>query len=139
MNLSNLFKPSLPIAALRMMMGVIFFLHAGARIYEDSFYGFGMFLENKGFPLGIYLAYTVTAFELVGGIAMFLRYFVRVFCIGETIILITGIFLVHLQNGWFVVGMTLGGIEYSVVLITILFAVFIAETRVRMMEKKMGQ
>lgn len=139
MNLSNLFKPSLPIAALRMMAGVIFFLHAGARIVQDSFEGFGFFLENKGFPFGIFLAYAVTAFEFLGGIAVFMRYFVRVFCIGETIILITGIFLVHIPNGWFVVGMTLGGMEYSVVLITILFAVFIAETRVKMMEKRMGQ
>jgi putative oxidoreductase len=139
MNLSNLFKPGLPIAALRMMTGIVFFLHAGARIVENSFSDFGSFLDNKGFPLGIYLAYAVTAFELVGSTAMFLRYFVRLFCVGEIIILITGIFLVHIQNGWFVVGMTLGGVEYSVVLITILFALFISETKERLMRRKMNQ
>lgn len=136
MNLSNLFKPSLPIAALRMMTGVVFFLHAAARIVQNSFADFGDFLNDKGFVLGLYLAYAITAFELVGSVAMFLRYFVKWFCIGETVILITGIFLVHLQNGWFVVGMSLGGIEYSVVLITILAAIFIAESRVKMIEKK---
>ena len=86
-------------------------------------------MEGKGFPLGFYLAWTVTLFELIGGICMFLRYFVRVFCIGEMIILIMGIILVHSENGWFVVGRSLNGIEYSVVLITILFAIFLAERK----------
>lgn len=138
MNLSRLFKPNLPIAALRMMVAVIFFLHAGARIAQNSFADFGGFLNAKGFPFGIYLAYAVTAFELFGSILLFLRFFVKIFCIGEVIILVTGIFLVHIQNGWFVVGMTLGGMEYSVVLITILIAIFIAETREKMLAKKMG-
>jgi putative oxidoreductase len=135
MKLSNLFKPTLPIAALRMMTGVVFFLHAAARIVQNSFSDFGNFLDSKGFIFGIYLAYTITAFELIGGVAMFLRYFVKWFCIGETIILVTGIFLVHLQNGWFVVGMSLGGVEYSVVLITILAAIFIAESKAGMTAK----
>jgi len=60
---------------------------------------------------------------------MFLRFFVRIFCIGEMIILITGILIVHSENGWFVVGRSLNGIEYSVVLITILTAIFIAERK----------
>lgn len=129
MQASNLFKPSLPIAALRMMVGVIFFLHAGARIAENSFSEFGIFLENKDFHFGFYLAWAITLFELLGSIAMFFRYLVKLFCLGEIIILVTGIFLVHWQNGWFVVGMNLGGMEYSVVLITILIAIFIAESR----------
>jgi putative oxidoreductase len=130
MQFKNLLRPTLPIAALRMLTGIIFILHASARLYLNSFSGFGDFLENKGFPFGFYLAWAVTLFELVGGIFMFLRYLVKIFCIGEIIILITGIILVHWQNGWFVVGMSLGGIEYSVVLITILVAIFITESKV---------
>lgn len=113
-----------------MLMGIVFFLHGAARVYENSFSGFGGFLESKGFPLGYYLALAVTIFELVGGVAMFLRYYVKIFCIGEIIILLTGIVLVHFQHGWFVVGMTTGGIEYSVVLITMLVAIFIAERKI---------
>jgi putative oxidoreductase len=129
MNVANLFKPTHSIAALRMMMGIIFILHAGVRIYNNTLPGFGDFLESKGFPIGYYLAWAVTLFELAGGILMFFRYFVRIFCFGEMIILIIGIITVHWQNGWFVVGMSLGGVEYNVVLITILFAIYIAETR----------
>jgi putative oxidoreductase len=129
MNVSNLFRPNHSIAALRMMMGIIFILHAGVRVYNNTLPGFGDFLHDKGFPFGFYLAWAVTLFELVGGILMFFRYFVNVFCIGEMIILITGIITVHVENGWFVVGRSLNGIEYSIVLITILTAIFITERK----------
>lgn len=102
--------------------------HATIRLADYSLPGFGKFLDGKGFPAGFYLAWAVTLFELVGGMLMVLRRFVKIFCIGETIILITGIITVHSGIGWFVVGYTKGGMEYSVVLITILAAIFIAET-----------
>ena len=129
MNIDSLFKPTYSIAALRMMMGIIFILHAGVRVYNNTLPGFGDFLNGKGFPFGFYLAWAVTLFELTGGILMFFRYFVKMFCIGEIIILITGIITVHGENGWFVVGRSLNGIEYSIVLITILTAIFIAERK----------
>ena len=129
MNANNLFKPTHSIAALRMMMGIVFILHGGVRVYNNTLPGFGDFLEGKGFPFGFYLAWAVTLFELIGGILMFFRYFVKLFCIGEMLILITGIVLVHAENGWFVVGRSLNGIEYSIVLITILTAIYIAERK----------
>lgn len=129
MDVNNLFRPTYSIAALRMMMGIIFILHAGVRVYNNTLPGFGEFLDGKGFPYGFYLAWAVTIFELVGGILMFFRFFVKIFCIGEMIILITGIITVHSENGWFVVGRSLNGIEYSIVLITILTAIFIAERK----------
>ena len=129
MNSDNLFRPTYSIAALRMMMGIVFILHGGVRVYNNTLPGFGDFLNDKGFPLGFYFAWAVTLFELVGGILMFLRFFVMIFCIGEMIILITGIITVHGENGWFVVGRSLNGIEYSIVLITILTAIFIAERK----------
>jgi putative oxidoreductase len=129
MNIDNLFKPTYSIAALRMMMGIVFLLHAGVRIYNNMLPGFGDLLQGKGFPFGFYLAWAVTLFELVGGILMFLRFFVRIFCIGEMIILITGIVIVHSENGWSIIERSLNGIEYSLVLITILTAIFIAERK----------
>lgn len=129
MNVNNLFRPNHSIAALRMMMGIVFILHAGVRVYNNTLPGFGDFLREKGFPFGFYLAWAVTLFELVGGILMFFRLYVMVFCIGEMIVLITGIITVHGENGWFVVGRSLNGIEYSIVLITILTAIFIAERK----------
>ena len=129
MSVESLFKPSYSIAALRMMMGVVFILHAAVRIYNNTLPAFGSLLESKGFPFGFYLMWAVTLFELTGGILMFFRFFVRIFCIGEIIILIVGIIAIHGEHGWFVVERSLNGVEYSVVLITILTAIFLAERK----------
>src|SRR5262245_10098512 len=129
MNATNLFKPTYSIAALRMMMGVIFILHATVRVYNTTLPGFGDFLESRGFPVGYYVAWTVTLFEVVGGVLMFLRFFVKLFCLGEIFILIIGIITVHWQNGWIVGPMSLGGAVYSLILITILFSIYLAERK----------
>jgi len=110
-------------------MGIVFILHAGVRVYNNTLPGFGDFLHNKGFPFGFYLAWLITLFELVGGVLIFFRYWVRIFCIGEIIILIIGIITVHQENRWFALGDSLNGAEYSLVLITILTAIFIAERK----------
>ena len=108
---SFLLQPSVPIGILRMLMGIIFSLHAGARLYDASVDDFGSFIESKGYAGGLYLAWFVTIFELVGGIAVFLRYAVKVFCAIEILILLSGIFLVHWPNGWFTVGAQQGGMN----------------------------
>jgi len=129
MNVSNLFKPNYSIAALRMMVAVVFILHASARIYNNTLFGFGDFLDKKGFPFGFFLAWAITLFELVGGVLMFFRYYVRLFCLGEIIILIVGIITFHWEKGLMGVDMSLSGAEYSMILITILFAIYIAERK----------
>lgn len=129
MQAANLLKPSPSIAALRMMVGIVFILHGGVRVYDNTLPGFGEFLAGKGFPFSYYLAWAVTVFELIGGFLMFFRQLVKTFCIGEIIILITGIITVHKENGWFVVGRSLDGMEYSIVLITILIAIYFAERK----------
>jgi putative oxidoreductase len=129
MSIDNLFKPTYSIAALRMMMGIVFILHAGVRVYNNTLPGFGEFLHDKGFPFGFYLAWLITLFELVGGVLIFFRYWVKIFCIGEIIILIIGIITVHQENRWFALGDSLNGAEYSLVLITILTAIFLAERK----------
>ncbi len=125
----EILQPSLSIAILRILMGLVFMAHAVARLVDYSLPGFGDFLDGKGFPGGFYLAWTITLFELVGGLLMVFRKFVKLFCIGEIIILATGIIIVHASSGWFVVGKTLGGMEYSVVLIVVLASIFIAERK----------
>lgn len=126
-DMKHLTGPTLSIALLRVAMGMVFMSHALLRISEGSVLDFGDFLISKGFPAGSALAWAVTVFELLGGLCMLARRFVQWFCAGEIIILLTGILLVHAPNGWFVVGHSLNGPEYSVVLIIILITVFIAE------------
>jgi putative oxidoreductase len=127
--MKDLLRPSLSIAILRILMGLVFMSHATARLVDYSLPGFGEFLSSKGFPAGFYLAWAVTIFELLGGLMMVMRIAVKIFCIGEIIILLTGLIIVHSPVGWFTVGKTLGGMEYSVVNITVLLAIFLAELK----------
>jgi len=46
MNIDNLFKPTYSIAALRMMMGVVFILHAGVRVYNKKLLDLGLTLPG---------------------------------------------------------------------------------------------
>lgn len=129
--LKPLLQPSYSIALLRMAMGAVFMSHAIVRLWDYSLPGFGEFLSSKGFPAGFYLAWGITLFELIGGLLLIFRKYVPVICAGEIIILVTGIILVHAPNGWFVVGKTLGGMEYSVVLILVLLSLIVAEASSR--------
>jgi putative oxidoreductase len=85
--------------------------------------GFGEFLDSKGFLIGVPLAWGITVFEIAGGAVMawglYASWIAAVFMIELTI----GIFLVHLPNGWFVVGASQGGMEYSVLLLFTLIVI----------------
>ena len=107
----------------RIGVSLLMVVHGLIRLYADTVGGFGDFLEAKGFPGGTYIAWAITLFEIVGGLVLasgFLRKLISGLFITE---LVFGILLVHLQNGWFVVGYSSGGIEYSVLLILCFFLI----------------
>ena len=116
-------SPSQAGTLLRVTVSVFLMAHGIARAYLGTVNGFGEFLNSKGFLVGGFLAWGITIFEIAGGAAMALGYFVRWIAAVFIIQLFTGIILVHAQNGWFVVGATLGGMEYSVMLIICLIVI----------------
>lgn len=70
------------------------------------------------------LAWLVTILEIVsGGLLVFGRW-VRYSVVFHALVIIGGIFLVHLQHGWFVVGHGANGIEYSVLILVVLLSLF---------------
>jgi len=91
--------------------------HGVMRIYAGTVGGFGEFLGASGFPLGVAVAWGITVFEILGGLALSIGYAVRWIPLVFIIELIVGIILVHAPRGWFVVGYTLGGAEFSTLLI----------------------
>ena len=100
--------------------GCCFTFHDGTRanaLVPGTVGGFGEFLNSKGFMIGGMLAWTITIFEIAAGAMMAFGLFVKWIAAVFIIELITGIFHVHLPNGWFVVGATQGGMEYSTLLI----------------------
>jgi putative oxidoreductase len=111
------------IILLRIAVALFLMAHGLIRIYLGTVGGFGEFLDSKGFLIGVPLAWGITVFEIAGGAVMawgwYASWIAAVFMIELTI----GIFLVHLPNGWFVVGASQGGMEYSVLLLFTLIVI----------------
>lgn len=108
---------------LRCMIAIVMLSHGSSRLFTGGVYGFGDYLNEQGFIIGPLLAWGITIFEIAGSLALLLQFFVRWIALTWALQLFVGIILVHLKNGWFVVGASTGGIEYSVTLIVAAIAV----------------
>lgn len=108
---------------IRVVLCVIMFIHGAARIANGTVGGFGGFLESQGFPLGFFLAWGITIFELVGSVLLAAGFYAWIIALLFAVQLAVGIALVHWKEGWFVVGSGRNGIEFSVLLIASFLAV----------------
>lgn len=115
------------IVFLRVVVAALMIVHGVARIYFGTVDDFGGFLAAKHFPAGFYLAWAITIFEIVGGFALALGYFVIPLSLIFAVELLCGILLVHLKEGWFVVGAGRNGVEYSVLLIAVFLTLAISQ------------
>ncbi|HMQ62505.1 MAG TPA: DoxX family protein [Flavilitoribacter sp.] len=109
--------PSQSLTLLRVAVSLYMVAHGCTRLYAGTVDGFGEFLGSKGIPLGHALAWVITFFEIAGGITLALGYFRKWINAVFILELLMGIILVHAPNGWFTVGYSSGGMEYSVLLI----------------------
>ncbi len=116
---------------LRVFTGIFLAAHGCIRFYAGTVNGFGDFLNSKGFLVGSVIAWALTIFEILGGLAMAIGYFVKWIAALFIIELIMGIIIVHASNGWFVVGYGSGGMEYSVLLILTLVVIAATGNKVR--------
>jgi putative oxidoreductase len=116
---------------LRVVTGFFLAAHGCIRFYAGTVNGFGDFLNSKGFIIGSIIAWTLTIFEILGGLTMAIGYLVKWIAALFILELIMGIILVHASNGWFVVGYASGGMEYSVLLILTLVVIAATGNKVR--------
>lgn len=123
--------PSIPVkyasVILRIVMGMIFVTHGAARLFYNSVSDFGAYLNSQGFIIGLLLAWIITIGEMVCGTMLAIGYKVKYCVIFHALIVIAGIFLIHLPNGWFVVGHGANGIEYSVLILAVLLLLYSRE------------
>ena len=105
------------LTGLRILLGLMLAAHGVIRIYAGTVGGFGGFLEGHGFPAGVLIAWGITSFEILGGLTLTAGFARRWISLVFVVEMIMGIILVHAQHGWFVVGYTAGGAEYSALLI----------------------
>lgn len=116
-------RPSQALGVLRVVVALLLVVHGVARASLGIVDDFGVFLAGVGLPVGPALAWLLTGVEVVGGLALAAGWLVRPLCAWFGAQLLAGIVLVHLPEGWFVVGAGRNGMEYSVLLLAVLGAV----------------
>lgn len=103
--------------AFRILVAGLFMAHGIIRAVAGTVDDFGAFLDSRGFPVGLVLAWMITIYEIAGGAALAAGKWTRPLALGFVAHQVMGIILVHAKNGWFVVGHGTYGVEYSVLLI----------------------
>jgi len=116
---------------LRALMGIIFITHGAARLYYGSVTDFGAFLDSQGLVIGEVIAWIITIGEIFSGGLLMVGILVRYLVLFHGIIIISGILMVHLPNGWFTVGHGQGGVEYSLLILAVLIYLYSREGGVK--------
>lgn len=111
------FSPATAHRILCLTVGLIFVTHGVMRIYAGTVNDFGGFLGTRGIAYGAAFAWAITFFEVLGGGTLALGRNTRVLGIAFMVHQLMAILLLHGRIGWFVVGHSNGGMEYSVLLI----------------------
>lgn len=109
--------------ALRVVAAGLLFIHGSYRLLTGGVSGFGEFLTGAHVPAGPVFAWLVTLMEIAGTVTLALGRFIRPLAVYFALELTAGIVLVHVREGWFVVGGGRNGMEYSLLLISTLLAV----------------
>ena len=106
--------------ALRLVIAGLLAAHGWARLLTGGVEPFGSWLDSQGLPFGIGIAAAVTALEILGTPLLAWGRWVTWLCLAYCAVYATGLVMVHLPAGWFVVGLGRNGMEYSVLLIACL-------------------
>lgn len=111
---------------LRIAVAVIFFMHSFFTILDGSVNDFGkLYLDIVGFaPLGVYIAWCIKLMHLLSVPLLLLNRYIKPVVIINGFILIVGIFMVHLPDGWFVVGGGRNGVEFNFLLLFVLATLY---------------
>jgi len=107
---------------------IILIMHSIPGMFNNGVNDFGnLYLNQIGFaPVGLYLAWTIKLSHVAAAILLILNRYLQWAVWPTVAILLVGIFMVHLPNGWFVVGGGYNGIEYNVLLIAVLIQIYLS-------------
>ncbi|GAA4766928.1 MULTISPECIES: DoxX family protein [Flavobacterium] len=110
---------------LRVAVAIILIMHSVPGMFNNGINDFGnLYLNQIGFaPFGLALAWSIKLSHLVTAILLLIDKYVKPAAIITILILIVGIFMVHLPDGWYVVGGGRNGVEFNFLLIAVLIAI----------------
>ncbi|MCJ7936228.1 MAG: DoxX family protein [Chryseobacterium sp.] len=118
---------------LRVALSVILLMHSVISICSGDVNNFGhLYLDTIGFhPAGLYVAWAVKLTHLFSVALLWTDRYIRPVAIGNILIFVFGIYYIHWQNGWFVVGGGTNGIEFNVLLIFCFLNLIFPEVRLK--------
>ncbi len=118
-------NPRLGQMILRIVLGLIFVAHGGAKLF-GGVGGTVAFFGSLGIPLPFLAAWVIILLEFVGGMFLIVGLFVLPTAILLAVHMVVGIILVHIPNGFFVIGPdAAGGYEFNLLLIAGLLSVLL--------------
>lgn len=89
------------ITVLRVVVGMVFLVHGGQKLFVFGFGGVAAFLGQVGIPAPGLAAVILTAIESLGGLALLLGLFTRWAAIPLAFNMLVAILVVHLRAGFF--------------------------------------
>jgi putative oxidoreductase len=111
------------LTVLRVVVGIVFLVHGGQKLFLTGFDGVAGFLGSLGVPAPGLFAVIVTLVELLGGLALILGLFTRVVAVLLAVDMLVAILTVHLPNGFLASN---NGIEFPLVLVAACVALAVA-------------
>jgi len=111
-----------PTLILRIALAAVFFMHGAPSIFTGAVNKFGNgYLNEAGFaPIGLLLAWAIKLSHVVCAVLLILNRYIRVAAFVTIPILVAGIIMIHAAEGWYVVGAGRNGVEFNVLLISVL-------------------
>ncbi|MEE6128525.1 DoxX family protein [Chryseobacterium arthrosphaerae] len=122
---------------LRFALSVILLMHSVVSIVSGDVNNFGLrYLDTIGFsPMGLYLAWAVKLTHLISAPALWWNRFIKPVAVCNILILVFGIYYVHWENGWFVVGGGRNGVEFNFLLIFCFLNLVFPEIRLKIFQR----
>lgn len=112
---------------IRFALAIIMLMHSLPSFLTMDVLSFGSdYLAHQGFGvLGVPIAILIKLIQLLTVPAMFCNKYVKIFSALNIVILVTGIVLIHFDEGWYVVGNGRNGVEFNFLLICVFLSLFI--------------
>ncbi len=89
------------VTTLRVVVGLVFLMHGGQKLFVWGFGGVAAFMSQAGIPAPQVTAVVVTAVEFLGGLALLLGLFTRLAAVLLAINMLAAILTIHLKAGFF--------------------------------------
>jgi putative oxidoreductase len=110
------------IAILRIVVGIVFLMHGGQKVFVTGFHNVSGFMQHLGIPLPHFFGIVVPLVELLGGLALVLGLFTGWASALLACDMLVALFRVHLLHGFFLPT----GFEYVLTLLAANVAIFLA-------------